>query len=71
MKIEGNKITAEEGKIIKRIGTSDYFGEEIYLGYSYYIDGVFQNPPHLDKPEDFEEVDIPIEEPLIDEYDEL
>lgn len=63
MKIEGNHIIAEEGKVFRRKGTNDIFGEEIWLGYSYYIEGVLQNPPHLDVPEDFEEIDAP-EEPF-------
>lgn len=56
MKIEGDHIIADEGKVFRRIGTNDIFGEEIWLGYSYYISGVLQNPPHLDTPEDFEEI---------------
>jgi len=55
-------IIAEEGKVFRRIGTEDVFGEEMTLGYSYYINGVLQNPPHLDVPEDFEEIDAPVEE---------
>lgn len=57
MKIDGNHIIAEKGKVFKRKSTGEYFGAEIYLGYSYYIGGILQDPPHLDKPEDFEEVD--------------
>ena len=62
MTIEGNHIIADEGKVFRRIGTEDVYGEEIYPGYSHYISGVRQEPPHLDVPEDFEEIDIPIEE---------
>lgn len=50
-------IIAEEGKIFKRKGYNETFGRELALGYSYYIDGVKQDPPHLDVAEDFEEID--------------
>lgn len=55
-------VIANEGKVLRRIGTDEIFGKEIYLGYSYYICGVKQEPPHLDVPEDFEEIDEPEEE---------
>ena len=59
MTIEGNHIIADEGKVFRRIGTDELFGVDIYLGYSHYINGVRQVPPHLDTPEDFEEIDDP------------
>lgn len=59
MTIEGNHIIADEGKVFRRIGTEDIYGNEIYLGYSYYIGGVRQDPPHKDVPEDFEEINGP------------
>lgn len=52
-----NIIKADGGKVFRRIASGELFGSELYLGYSYYIGGVLQDPPHLDKPEDFEEVD--------------
>lgn len=52
-----NHITADEGKVFRRIATGKVFGKDIYLGYSYYIGGALQDPPHLDVPEDFEEID--------------
>lgn len=52
-------IKADEGKIFRRKGHEEIFGEEIALGYSYYIDGVKLDEPHKDVPEDFEEIDIP------------
>lgn len=61
MTIDGNHIIADEGKVFRRIGTEEIFGGEIYLGYSYFIEGVQQDPPHLDVPEDFEEIDDPTE----------
>lgn len=59
MKIEGNHIIADEGKVFRRKGTDELFGADIYLGYSHYINGIRQDPPHLDIPEDFEEIDDP------------
>lgn len=34
-------------------------GSELWLGYSHYIGGVLQNPPHKDVIEDFEEIPLP------------
>lgn len=62
MIIDGNHITADEGKVFRRIVSGEIFGNEIFLGYSYYIGGVLQDPPHLDVPEDFEEIDEAEEE---------
>ena len=63
VEIRNNGITdvtvliADEGKVFRRIGTDEIFGKELWLGYSYYINGVLQNPPHLDVQADFEEID--------------
>jgi len=54
-------ITASEGKVLRRIVSKEIYGKEIRLGYSYYIGGVLQDPPHLDVPEDFEEIKAPVE----------
>ncbi len=58
MIVTGNHISADEGKELRRISSGEVFGSELDLGYSYYIGGVLQVPPHLDVPEDFDEVDI-------------
>lgn len=58
MKIEGNKITAEEGKVFRRKSDGFIYGNEIYLGYTYYLNGEKLDEPHLEVPEDFEEVEI-------------
>lgn len=50
-------IQAEQGKVFKRKNSKDIYGNEIALGYSHYIDGVKLKEPHLDVPEDFEEVE--------------
>ena len=55
MIIQDNHIIAEEGKALRRKSTGEDYGRGIYLGYSYYIGGVLQTPPHKDVPEDFEE----------------
>ena len=54
-----NIIIAEEGKIFRRISDGTIYGKEISLGYSYYINGVKLAEPHLDAPEDFEQIDDP------------
>lgn len=60
-------LIADDGYILKRIGSEETFGKEIYLGFSYYIDGILQDPPHADVPSDFCEVEAPEEEEIIDE----
>lgn len=62
MVVIGSHIIADEGKVFRRKSSGEIFGEEIYLGYSHYIGGVLQVPPHLDVPEDFEEVEYEEEE---------
>ena len=37
--LNNNYITAEEGKVFRRISDSQLFGNEIYLGYTYYLSG--------------------------------
>lgn len=62
MIILDNHMIADEGKVFRRIVSGEIIGDEIWLGYTHYIGGVLQDPPHLDVPEDFEEVDAPEEE---------
>lgn len=59
MRQEGNVIYADFGKVFKRKNHSDIYGDTIYLGYSYYIDGQKLDVPHQDTAEDFEEIDSP------------
>ena len=61
MSIDGNIIRAEDGAVLKRKNSGEIYGDEYSLGYCYYIDGVKLDEPHLDTPEDFEEV-LPAEE---------
>ena len=65
MKQIENRIIADEGKVFRRKVSGEIFGSEIYLGFSHYIGGVKQTPPHKDAPEDFEEIDAP-EEPEVE-----
>lgn len=62
MIIKEKHIIADDGKIFRRKNTNDIYGNEIYLGYSYYINGIKLKEPHLDVPEDFEEIDITVDE---------
>jgi len=48
---------ADEGKVFKRKSDGMIFGNEIYLGYTYYIGGVKLDEPKLEVIEDFEEVE--------------
>ena len=50
-------IIADEGKVFKRISDGFIFGNEIYLGYTYYLNGEKLTEPKLEVIEDFEEVE--------------
>lgn len=54
-----NIITASEGKVFRRKSDGMIYGNQITLGYTYYIGGILLDEPHLDTLEDFEEIDIP------------
>lgn len=65
-------IVAEEGKVFRRISDQVIFGKEIYLGYTYYLNGEKLEVPLLELPEHFEEIDAPVEEEVIlDEVTDL
>jgi|WetSurMetagenome_2_1015567.scaffolds.fasta_scaffold162805_2 hypothetical protein len=57
----GTIMTADTGKVFRRITDQMVYSNEINLGYTYYIGGVLQNPPHQDVASDFEEIDAPVE----------
>lgn len=57
MIINDNHIIADAGKIFRRIADGFVYGNEIYLGYTYYIGNEKLEQPHLEVPEDFEEID--------------
>lgn len=68
---DSKHIIADEGKVFQRVADGMIYGNEIYLGFSYYIGGKLQNPPHEDLISDFIEIDEPLtEEPQIEEVDE-
>ena len=48
---------ADKGKVFKRISDGFIFGNEIYLGYTYYLNGQKLTEPKLEVIEDFEEVE--------------
>ena len=48
---------ADEGKVFKRKSDGFIFGNEIYLGYTYYLNGQKLSEPKLEVIEDFEEVE--------------
>lgn len=65
-------IVAEEGKVFRRISDQVIFGKEIYLGYTYYLNGEKLEVPLLELPEHFEEIDAPVEdEVILDEVTDL
>lgn len=57
--LNSNHIAAEEGKVFRRISDQVIFGNEIYLGYTYYLAGEKLEEPLLELPEHFEEIDDP------------
>ena len=56
MIIDGNHITADEGKYLKRIVNNEVVGTEYYLGYLYYLDGQLLPEPMLETPASFVEI---------------
>lgn len=62
-------IKASEGKVFRRKADGQIFGNEITLGYTHYIGGIKLDEPHLETPDEFEEIDEPIE-PLTSEDNE-
>lgn len=64
-----NHITAEEGMILKRISDGFSYGNEAYLGYTYYLNGEKLDEPLLELPEHFEEVMQLWEEPIIEDVE--
>ena len=62
--MEKRVIKASEGKVFRRISDGFVFGNEINLGYTYYLNGKKLDEPLLELPEHFEEIDEPIIEVL-------
>ena len=60
--MEDRIIKASEGKVFRRISDGFIFGNEVSLGYAYYLNGENLEEPLLELPEHFEEIDEPVEE---------
>lgn len=54
-------LTAAEGKVLRRKSDGWIAGNEIYLGYTYYLNGRKLDEPLLELPEHYEEIDAPEE----------
>lgn len=54
-----NHILAEEGMVFRRISDGFIYGEEVYLGVTYYLGGELLDEPLLELPEHFEEIEKP------------
>lgn len=52
-------IKADEGKLLVRKSDGWIAGEQVSLGYNYYEAGVALSSPHLEKPDDYDEIDKP------------
>ncbi|NDV58061.1 hypothetical protein [Bacteroides sp. 519] len=65
MKTESNKITAAKGKVLRRISDGFIFGNEIYLGYTHYLNNKPLPEPLLELPEHYEEIDEPVTEDTV------
>lgn len=64
MEIEEIKTTvikASEGKVLRRKSDGYIAGNEIYLGYTYYLNDKKLDEPILELPDHYEEIDIPEE----------
>ena len=68
MTIEGNHITAGEGKILRRLSDKQVFSNELWLGKTFYINGKRLKEPIEEKPEDYEDIE---EATAIAEYQEM
>lgn len=64
-------LIADNGKVLRRISTNEVVGFEVWLGKSYYIGGVKQDPPHDDVVGDFDEIDKPEDWPDYEPVEDL
>lgn len=65
--LNNKHLIAEEGKVLRRISDKWIVGTEIYLGYTYYLNGELLEEPLLELPKHYEEVDEVIIEETPDE----
>lgn len=57
MKIEGNKIIADEGMVLIRKSDNLFVGKQIGLGYTWYVRGKKLDTARLEVPEDYTEIE--------------
>ena len=61
-------ITADKGKVFRRISDQTIHSSVVYLGYIYYLHGELLDEPLLELPEHYEQIDDPeLDEPILDE----
>lgn len=60
--LNSNHLIAAEGKVLRRISDGWVAGVEIYLGYTYQLNGEQLEEPLLELPEHYEEIDTVLEE---------
>lgn len=56
-KLNSRHLIADEGKVLRRISDNWIAGNEIYLGYTYYLNGEQLAEPLWELPEHYEEID--------------
>jgi hypothetical protein len=61
LEIKTTVLKAAEGKVLRRKSDGHVFGNEIYLGYTYYLHGRKLEEPFFELPEHYEEIDAPEE----------
>jgi hypothetical protein len=60
MKRKKNRLTADLGKVLRRISDGTIAGKDIYLGMVYYMHGKKLDNPIAELPEHYEEIDEPV-----------
>lgn len=74
MRIDENNnqhIYAEEGKVFRRISDGTVFGTELWLGYTYYLDGELLLEPLWELPEHYEEIEESVTDDTVVLSDEV
>jgi hypothetical protein len=56
-KINNTHIIADTNMVFQRISDGIIFGNEIYLGYTYYLNGIKLDIPLKELPEHFREIE--------------
>ena len=57
MIVKDNVITADEGKVLRRISDRQEFDKELHLGYTHYLHGELLDEPLYELPEHYQEID--------------